>query len=189
MMMSSSRSTETKQIAPCDRSVFRARVRSGVLALLLGVASSAHASNEAGLARLDGLAYAGPVLIGASLFITMDIVYGAHGRLLPPGWAIAQLIIPTPMLFVSAVVLEGRGDQEKIDQLRVAAAVTGAWFLGHGIWSLVVYSDEHAADPDASTTTREPTKTRAPPARPTRVMKLDVAPTLGGGMLLCSARL
>ena len=140
-----------------------------MIALLLSSASKAHASNEAGLAKLDALALLAPAIIATYMFSTVDVVYGVQGRLLPRGWAIAQLLIPAPLMLATAVV-EHEGDLE----FRAWSAGFSLWFFAHGFASLYAAASDHPAAPKG-----KPIRGAGPRAAP-----IEVVPIEGGALIV-----
>lgn len=141
-----------------------------------------HASDESGLADLDGLVLAVPVVSAVGMFLTIDVVYSVRGRWLPKGWAIAQLLTTTPFLFGYAL-LEKR-DMHEAREARAWCVVLGTWFLGHGVLSLVLAE----ASPKPTPPPTPPSNRRLPRGHGIR-LSADVVPLPDGVLMMASARL
>lgn len=93
------------------------------------------------------------IVAGASTltFGTVDIVYGAQGRWLPRGWAVSQMAVGGVSNAVMAgITLSIMDKSDETSAVGVAMATTGlvmsAWFITHGIVSLVKHRDPMAAE-------------------------------------------
>jgi hypothetical protein len=117
---------------------------------------------------VDGLVLASGALTSGAMFAVVDTVYGVQGRLLPKGWAIAQLVAPAPLLLGTALSDSHGGDVS----FRAWCGVFSAWFFAHAIWSLVAgESSSHPAD------------TPPPKTRPMRPSRFSVAALRDGAAL------
>jgi hypothetical protein len=151
-----------------------------VLALLALTVSDAHASRTpGGEVTVGGLMLAYGGITSGVMFAVVDVVYGVQGRLLPTGWAFAQLLAPAPLLLGAAISDGHSADTE----VRVWCGVFSAWFFAHAIWSLV--TNEHAPGPESA-----PPRTSSPrKASPTRPARFGLMPLPDGAALTLSGQL
>jgi hypothetical protein len=152
-----------------------------VLALLVLTASDAHASRTpGGDVTVGGLMLAYGGITSGVMFGVVDVVYGVQGRLLPTGWAVAQLLAPAPLLLGAAISDGHSADSE----VRVWCGVFSAWFFAHAIWSLVAI--EHAPRPESAPPSRTPSQRKPAPMRPAR---FGLMPMPDGAALTLSGQL
>jgi hypothetical protein len=100
-------------------------------------APAAHASRapfESGLQISGGDLSAGLLAASALVFGSIDLVYLARDRPLPIGLTILQITVAGMLVPLTSV------DTGRVD-VQIGAVISSAWFAGHGIYSLLAYSE------------------------------------------------
>jgi hypothetical protein len=115
----------------------KALLGAAIIALLsLADASQAHASRapfESGGIRGGQLA-GGLLLANALTFVAIDLAYFAADRPLPIGLTILQIAVAGVLVPATAARV-GLGEPG----VQLGAALSSAWFVGHGIYSAAAY--------------------------------------------------
>jgi len=101
-------------------------------------------ADDAGLGSLPQEILSIPSLISTSIFATADVIYGARGKWLPPGWAITQIALGATLNSAAANIhFEMQDRLHKHDDgilvLSVFHIAFAAWFFTHSVLSLILY--------------------------------------------------
>lgn len=98
-------------------------------------------------ANLGGL----PAGMASITMVGLDIAYGAHGELLPPGWAFFELLVSLGDFAVAGFLIYGASEQDWSDAAPIATASVfgtfGLWFLIHSLWSFAWDGGEEDEEP------------------------------------------
>jgi hypothetical protein len=92
-----------------------------------------------------------PAGMASITMLGLDIAYGAHGELFPPGWAAFELLVSVGDFAIAGLLLYGAQDQGWSDAAPIATAAVfgtfGLWFLIHSLWSFAWDGGEEEEDP------------------------------------------